>query len=149
MVEKRKSRDLSEPVLKFYDEMMGFSEGFRQEIAFEEAFAAAKPKPLEKPVSGDEEIPVTPYVKIVKGDQGGRVAVCSHCGHVYCDAHENFKLNCLIYDRDPAEIYPGDWAPKKDWMVFREFYCPGCGLQVEVEGTGVGTPIIHSIELKL
>jgi N-methylhydantoinase B/oxoprolinase/acetone carboxylase alpha subunit len=149
MVEKRKSRDLPEPVLKFFDEMIKFSEGFRSELAFEEAFAASEPKPVEKPVVGKEEIPLTPYVKIAKGEKGGKVATCVQCGYAYCDAHENFKLYCLIYDRDPAEIYPGSWAPKKDWMIFREFYCPGCGAQVEVEGTGVGTPIIHSVELKL
>lgn len=149
MVEKRKDRDLPGPVLKFFDEMINFSEEFRKELAFEEAFAASEPKLIEKPFLGKEEIPVTPYIKIVKGEKGGKVAVCTQCGYAYCDAHENFKLYCLIYDRDPAEIYPGDWAPNKDWMIFREFYCPGCGAQVEVEGTGVGTPIIHSIELKL
>ena len=80
---------------------------------------------------------------------GGKVAVCTQCGHTYCDAKENFKLHCLIYDRDPVEICQGDWASDKDWMVFRDFYCPGCGLHLEVEGTGVATPIIHSVELKL
>jgi N-methylhydantoinase B/oxoprolinase/acetone carboxylase alpha subunit len=149
MVESRKNRNLSAPVLQFYDEMLEFCEGFRQEIAFEEGFASADPKVVEKPVNGQEGIPVTPYVKIVDGDKGGKVAVCTQCGHAYCDARENFKLYCLIYDRDPVEVYQGDWAPDKDWMVFREFYCPGCGTQVEVEGTGAGTPIIHSVELKL
>ncbi len=133
MVERRRNRDLPEPVVQFYDEMMQFSEGFRQEMAFEESFAASEPNGVEKPMNGNEAIPVTPYVHILPGEKGGKVAVCTQCGHAYCDGHENFKLHCLIYDRDPAEIYPGDWAPDKDWMVFREFYCPGCGRQVEVE----------------
>jgi len=124
MVARRKNRDLPEPVIQFYDEMMQFSEGFRQEMAFEESFASSEPKAVEKPSNGKEAIPVTPYVHIVPGEKGGKVAVCTQCGHAYGDGHENFKLHCLIYDRDPAEIYPGDWAPDKDWMVFREFYCP-------------------------
>jgi len=59
MVEQRKSRDLPEPVLQFYDEMMQFSEGFRQEISFEETFAAAEPKAAEKPAARqiEEETP--------------------------------------------------------------------------------------------
>lgn len=149
MVETRKNRDLPAPVLRFYDEMLEFCEGFRKEIALEESFAAADAKTPEKPLNSSNGMPITPYVKIVEGEKGGNVAVCAECGHAFCDASENFKLYCLIYDRDPAEIYPGDWAPDRNWMVFREFYCPGCGTQVEVEGTGIGTPIVHSVELKL
>ena len=74
---------------------------------------------------------------------------CSDCGQVLCDVDENFKLHCLIYDRDPAGIYPKNNAPDKDWMVFREFYCPECGVQMEVEGTPVATPIVHSYEIEI
>jgi len=64
-------------------------------------------------------------------------------------ANENFKLYCLIYDRDPKEIQPGILGPDKDWMIYREFYCPGCGTQVEVEPTPVGTAILHSLEVDI
>ncbi len=31
-----------------------------------------------------------------------------------------------------------------DWYTLREFYCPGCGTQVEVETTPHGTPILRN-----
>jgi len=33
-------------------------------------------------------------------------------------------------------------------MIYREFYCPGCGSQIEVEATPSCAPILHNIELK-
>jgi len=58
----------------------------------------------------------------------------------------------LVYERDPAEILPGEesgdrMCPDKDWAIFREFYCPGCGRQIEVESTPPGTPILQNYVL--
>jgi acetone carboxylase gamma subunit len=146
MVEKRKNNNLPEVVEAFFEEMTGFSEGFRNELAFEEEFAASADR--EYPKKTREEIfKLTPYINAMKADNGQEVLACTACGHVFCEAHENFKLFCLIYDRDPAEIYVKNNPPKKDWMIYREFYCPDCGAQVEVEGTPVATPIVHSYEL--
>jgi len=49
----------------------------------------------------------------------------------------------LIYERDPKEIHPGKLGPDRDWTVYREFYCPGCGTQIEVEVTPPWTPILN------
>ena len=147
MVEKREKRNLPEPVLNFLDEVAAFSEAFKKELEFEAAFAGKEDVPIPSVSGIKERFAVTPYIDLADSKEAGKVLICSQCGNVYCKAEENFKLHCLIYDRDPAEIYPGDWAPDKDWMIFREFYCPGCGAQVEVEGTPEGTPIVHSIEL--
>ena len=89
---------------------------------------------------------LTPYVKIVETDDGERLIVCSKCGHCYGDYRENYKLNCLMFDQDPKKIHPGDQKITKDWMVYREFYCPGCGTQVEVEATPPGMPILSNIQ---
>lgn len=89
-----------------------------------------------------------PAVDVVEDESGKKWAVCSKCGYTYCDANENFKLYSLIYDRDPKEIQPGYLGPHKDWMIYREFYCPGCGVQSDVEATPPGTPILHNIQLK-
>ena len=69
----------------------------------------------------------TPYVKIVMDENGEKLFICSQCGYKYGKAEENFKLNCLVFERDPKEIQPEGKAPDKSWMVYREFYCPGCG----------------------
>ncbi|MDY6863186.1 MAG: acetone carboxylase subunit gamma [Thermodesulfobacteriota bacterium] len=54
----------------------------------------------------------------------------------------------MIYERDPAEVQSGILGPDKEWMIYREFYCPSCGVQIEVEATPEGMPVVHSIELK-
>ncbi|MCL5962236.1 MAG: acetone carboxylase subunit gamma [Chloroflexi bacterium] len=96
----------------------------------------------------EDVIHLTPYVDIVR-QEGRLVSVCTQCGFNYGDADENFKLGCLVYERDPREVQPGRLGPDKDWMVYREFYCPGCGTQVDVEATAPGMPILHNIQLQL
>ena len=147
MVERRKTHDLPEPVLFMFEELTQFSEGFRKELEFEEKFASSPDTELEKSGSTKKIFALTPYVDIEEDANGTKLAVCSECGKILCGASENFKNYCLIYDRDPAEIYPVPNTPDKDWMIFREFYCPGCGTQIETEGAPQGMPIIHSVEI--
>lgn len=150
MAERRKSRRLPKPVLDFIDELIPFSPGFCRELEFQEEFSATPDKIIPLPVEPSEEVfTLTLYLKVVKASGGKKVTVCSKCGHLYCEADENFKLYSLIYDRDPKEIQPGLLGPDKDWMIYREFYCPDCGTQIEVEPTPQGTPILHSIEVDL
>ena len=96
-----------------------------------------------------EILNLTPYVKIVMDEKGGNISICSQCGYKYGKAEENFKLNCLVFERDPKDLQPEYIAPKKDWMVYREFYCPGCGTQVEVEAAPPGVPILHNVKPKI
>jgi acetone carboxylase gamma subunit len=78
--------------------------------------------------------------------------LCNHCGQVIGSAHQSYKRGCLLYDRDPREIHPpivsGDFnfSPDPNWIRIVEFYCPGCGTQVETE---YGHPITEDIELDL
>jgi len=146
MVERRKKRTLPGPALNFFDEMVEYSPGFVKELEFEEKLEGTEEK-IETVVVKKDIMNLTPYVKIIETDQGRRLCFCSRCGHCYCDSSENFKLTCLIFDRDPKEIHPGDQKITKDWMIYREFYCPGCGAQVEVEATPPGTPILNNIDL--
>jgi hypothetical protein len=146
MVERRKKGDLPDVVKAFFTEMNQFSEGFKKELEFEEQFAASPEKTYTK-VTGEELFKLTPYVNAIKTKDGKKLLVCADCGHVFCEVTENFKLYCLVCDRDPAQIYLVNKPPHNDWMIYREFYCPECAVQVEVEGTPVGTPIIHTYEL--
>ena len=50
--------------------------------------------------------------------------------------------NSLIYDRNPLENFPKYLAPDREWCIYREFYCPSCGVQIEVDATPEGMPII-------
>ncbi|HVA41127.1 MAG TPA: acetone carboxylase subunit gamma [Candidatus Binataceae bacterium] len=76
--------------------------------------------------------------------QGGRIVKCG-CGHEFGDWRENWKFKALIHARNTRrklrEIYPGPRSPDPDWCEIREFYCPGCGVQLEVENVPPGYPI--------
>jgi acetophenone carboxylase len=81
--------------------------------------------------------------------------LCNRCGHVIGAARENYKRGCLVYDRDPREIHqpilqgPFNFSPDPMWVRIVEFYCPGCGTQVETEYLPPGHPITHDIEIDL
>jgi acetophenone carboxylase len=81
--------------------------------------------------------------------------VCNRCGQVLGPARENYKKGCLLYDRDPREIHNPivdgkySFSPDPDWVHIVEFYCPGCGTQVETEYLPPGHPITWDIEIDL
>lgn len=75
--------------------------------------------------------------------EGERIVKCS-CGYEFGNYRVNWKLNALVYERDPSdgEVYVGPRACDPEWMILREFYCPGCGTQLDVEAVPPGHPII-------
>jgi acetophenone carboxylase len=80
---------------------------------------------------------------------------CNRCGHVLGSARENYKRGCLLHDRDPREIHAPlvqgqyTFSPDPLWVRIVEFYCPGCGTQMETEYLPPGHPITHDIEIDL
>jgi len=99
---------------------------------------------LQKRVPWAERIllPLTPALFIVqKGSE--RIVKC-RCGHEFGDWRVNWKLYSLIHVRDSAEkleeVYRGTQQPDPAWVQIREYYCPGCGTQLEVESVPRGTP---------
>ena len=74
-----------------------------------------------------------------------RIVKCD-CGHEFGPYTENWKLAALIYVRDNEErleeIYPGSRKCDPNWMEIREYYCPGCMTQLEVEAVTPGYPIV-------
>ena len=148
LVKKRAKREFSQPVLDFYDELLAFSPEFRVQIEQEKEAANQEVKPLIKITSQKELMDFTPYIKIVADDQGKQITVCSKCGFAFAEATADYKLFCLIYERDPAEIYPAYLAPDKEWAIYREFYCPECAAQIEVEQCPPCMPIIPESKIK-
>lgn len=95
---------------------------------------------------------VLPYgdrLYIVKRSDGERVVRCE-CGHEFGDYRVNWKLHALVFVRNTpelmADIFPGQLAPDPDWMELREFYCPACARQLEVEAVPPGYPIVLDFE---
>ena len=87
-------------------------------------------------------LPLTPVLFIVAKD-GERVVKC-RCGHEFGDYRVNWKLASLIHVRDDAEslseVYKGREMPDPKWVQLREYICPGCGTQLEVEAVPRGCP---------
>lgn len=87
-------------------------------------------------------LPLTPSLFIVQKPDA-RVVKC-RCGHEFGDYRVNWKLSALIYVRDTdrriSAVYRGFQKPDVEWMQLREYYCPGCGSQLEVEAVPRGCP---------
>lgn len=81
--------------------------------------------------------------------------MCNRCNHVLGPARDNYKKGCLLYDRDPREIHtpivggPYSFSPDPLWVRIVEFYCPGCGTQIETEYLPPGHPITWDIEIDI
>jgi len=99
---------------------------------------------LQSRVDWSERIllPLTPMLFIVARD-GERLVKC-RCGHEFGDYRINWKLSALIHVREDAaslsEVYRGREMPDPAWIQLREYVCPGCGSQLEVEAVPRGCP---------
>ena len=106
---------------------------------------------LQERVSWDDPIllPAGPHLYIVVNRDGEWVWKCD-CGFEFCDYRQNWKLEALVYVRDTkellGELYPQLMAPAPEWQVIREYYCPQCGTQHEVENPTPWYPVIHDWE---
>ncbi|HTX10571.1 MAG TPA: acetone carboxylase subunit gamma [Solirubrobacteraceae bacterium] len=82
---------------------------------------------------------------VVKPD--GRRLVKCRCGHEFCPPDQNWKLDALIHVRDSEEalleIFPRMMHGDPEWQEIREYFCPGCHAQLEVEAVPPGYPIVH------
>lgn len=98
----------------------------------------------------DRRVPMTEYLEI---DLAGRTWNCRRCGHVVGPAEQDYKRGLLLHDRDPREIHPpridGEhtFAPDPRWCRIVEYYCPGCGVQMEAEYLPPGHPLTRDIEI--
>jgi acetone carboxylase gamma subunit len=100
----------------------------------------------------EQKIRVTEYLDL---DIAAEKWMCNRCGREIGPARENYKKGCLVHDRDPREIHPPivsgefNFSPDPLWVRILEFYCPGCGTQIETEYLPPGHPITWDIEMDL
>jgi len=144
--------DDSKTLEQLLDGMLPWSETHRIMASFKDPDRFGKMLAIyQERVPWNERI-LMPYGEnlfIVECADGAQVTKCV-CGHDFGDYHENWKLSALIFVRDTAdkmdEIYPKMMAADPDWMELREYYCPGCKRQLEVEALPPGYPIQHEFQ---
>jgi acetone carboxylase gamma subunit len=101
---------------------------------------------LQEKISWKDKIllPLTDELFIVEKGEG-RVVKCT-CGHEFGDYRENWKLKALINVRSSLEeikeLYPYPGAPDPQYCEIREYFCPGCGSQLQVETVPFGYPVV-------
>lgn len=97
-------------------------------------------------------IQVTEYLDL---DLDEETWICNRCEQPLVSARKSYKEGCLVYNRDPREIHkplidgPYTLSPDPEWIRILEFYCPGCGTQIETEYLPPGHPITHDIEIDI
>lgn len=101
------------------------------------------------------KVSITEYLEI---DLEAERWLCQRCGQDLGSARDHYKRGLLVYDRDPREIhrpilddrrYRYTFAPDPKWCRILEYYCPGCGTQVETEYLPPGHPPTRDIELDI
>ena len=98
------------------------------------------------------KVPITEYLHI---DVDEEMWYCNRCGYKLISARENYKKGCLVYDRDPRTLYEPvtelerDYTGNPELCRLVEFYCPNCGVMVDVEVLLLGHPITYDIELDI
>lgn len=70
------------------------------------------------------------------------------CGQEFGDYRRNWKESALVYERDPqdGEVFRGPQGADPEWVILREFYCPGCAAQLDVEVVPSVYPFIFNFE---
>jgi acetone carboxylase gamma subunit len=91
-------------------------------------------------------MPLQEHLFVVEDPTSGTVSVRCDCGNWFDDYRRNWKESALVYERDPLDgvIFLGPRAADPDWHVLREFYCPGCATQLDVETVPKGYPFIFN-----
>jgi acetophenone carboxylase len=76
---------------------------------------------------------------------------CAECNVKLGDARRNPKELCLIRERDLTEVYPPwfGYTADPDYCSLREFYCPHCGVMIDVTYTPPGYPVVNDIDVDL
>ena len=94
-------------------------------------------------------LPLGLHLYIVEKDDNSRVVKCD-CGFEFGDYQQNWKMKALIYVRDTEEslqeIYPPLMHSDPSSIVLRDYYCPGCMTQLEVEAVPHGYPVIFDFQ---
>ncbi len=98
----------------------------------------------QEDVAWNEKILLPLTFKLFIVQKGPERIVKCECGQEFGDYRVNWKLSANIFVResedDLREVYRGREQPDTSWQQIREYYCPGCDVQLEVEAVPRGCP---------
>ena len=101
------------------------------------------------PYSDTILLPYAFHLNIVQTKDGRRI-IKGDCGFEFDDYRKNWKEQALVYVRNTPEmiheIYPYLMGADPAWQEYREYYCPQCGTQLDVEVVPPWYPPIHAFE---
>ncbi len=91
-------------------------------------------------------LPLGEGLNVVRGGDGALVTRCD-CGHDLCPPERNWKMHAVVNVRESEEslreVFPQMAHCEPGWMELREFQCPSCARQLEVECSPPGYPVVH------
>lgn len=92
------------------------------------------------------------YLEVVEEDGVYR---CAGCRRVYCRLEENYKEHLAVREGTCQELAGPSFADKPagsnvdNDLVFRHFYCPGCGGMVTTEVALKGDSVSPEMIIRL
>jgi acetone carboxylase gamma subunit len=104
---------------------------------------------LQRSVSYEDPIvlPAGEGLNIVRRRGDGELVYRCDCGADFCRHNRNWKMDAVVHVRQSEseilEIYPRMAGPDPDLQQVREYYCPVCARQLEVEALPPGYPVVH------
>ena len=104
---------------------------------------------LQRRVPYDDEIvlPAGEGLNIVRRRSDGAMVYRCDCGADFCPHDRNWKMDAVVYVRESElqmlEVYPRMAGPDPRLQQLREYYCPACARQLEVEALPPGYPVVH------
>ena len=125
-------------------EVKDIQSGYKDADRFEKWLAVLQRRvPYEDPIV----MPAGEGLNIVKRRSDGEMVYRCDCGHDFCPHNRNWKLDAVVYVRDTEEklleAYPRMAGPDPALQHVREYYCPACARQLEVEALPPGYPVVH------
>jgi N-methylhydantoinase B len=92
-------------------------------------------------------LPAGEGLNIVRRREDGAMVHRCDCGHDFCEHHRNWKMDAVVNVRESEEamleVYPKMGGPDPRLQQIREYFCPACARQLEVEALPPGYPVVH------
>jgi N-methylhydantoinase B/acetone carboxylase alpha subunit len=125
-------------------EVKDIQSGYKDADRFEKWLAVLqRGVPYEDPIV----MPAGEGLNIVRRDGDGALVHRCDCGHDLGPHDRNWKLHALVHVRETEEemleVYPRMGGPDPRLQQLREYLCPSCARQLEVEALPPGYPIVH------